>query len=877
MTAWDAIERAGIAPGALFGQDAGVFAGYAGDDYGPPWQLAPSEFEGGLLAGTAPSLVSARIPFFFGAHVGDLHIDGREIFGTRRRRPGEVSELPTYPFQARRRWPADSTPASAYLEPGLDLTGHPWLSLALPVGDTGGWVLGGSLSAASSPWLAGRTVQGHAVIPGAALAEMVLRAAAVVGCGSVSELTQYRPLIVSRAGTIRLQISVGSPGPDGERPVSCFSHPEKAASEVPWTRHAEGLIAAGSGDSAGYDLGDWPPARAERADIEALCARLHENGTGYGAEFRAVTAAWQRDGTLYAEITLPEELRADSSRFGLHPVLLGAALHVAGLARPADSGGVPLVPFAWADVRLLSAGATGLRIRLEPVAAGAYSVFATDPVGRPVLSAASVALRRASGLAAADTGAPLPSLCLPVWRPIALTSEHRRTCVFIGYPGTIPPISYSGMDDLRAAIRSGAAVPDTVIVRVARGGGGEHSPVHQVLAALQSWLREELTACRRLAVLTRGAVAALPGEAPDPALAAVWGLVRFAQQEHPGQLVLIDTDEAPASLHAVRAATVGDEPQVAIRAGVAMVAGLAQGRAGRGTRALSAGGTVLLTGGTGTLGRVLARHLVMKHGVRHLVLASRRGPEAPGAADLAAALTAMGAAVSVVPCDVSQREEVAALLAGIPTQHPLTAVVHAAAALDDGLIGTLTSDQVSRAMSTTADAARHLDELTSDHDLAAFVMFSSCAATFGGVGQGNYAAANAYLEALAQRRQARALPATALAAWGLWAHRSELTAGAETDRLGELAPGVPIAAMSTKECLAVFDATWLSDQPVFVPVRLASTAPGQPTASVLRDLRLRGEGRAGPRLGESGTEDPRDLNRDSSSEAGASIVASCWI
>ena len=148
-------------------------------------------------------------------------------------------------------------------------------------------------------------------------------------------------------------------------------------------------------------------------------------------------------------------------------------------------------------------------------------------------------------------------------------------------------------------------------------------------------------------------------------------------------------------------------------------------------RRLDLTGTVLITGGVGELGRELARHLVDRHGVRHLLLTSRRGLETPGAPELVAALRALGAeTVQVVSCDVSDRASVRSVLSGIPAERPLTGVFHLAAVLDDGIVPALTGERLERVLRPKVDGAYHLHELTADQDLAAFVLFSSVAGTW---------------------------------------------------------------------------------------------------------------------------------------------------
>jgi hypothetical protein len=227
---------------------------------------------------------------------------------------------------------------------------------------------------------------------------------------------------------------------------------------------------------------------------------------------------------------------------------------------------------------------------------------------------------------------------------------------------------------------------------------------------------------------------------------------------------------------------------------------------------------VLVTGGTGALGALISRHLVSRHGARHLVLASRRGPSAPGASELIAELTALGADASIVACDTGDRESLAGLLATISADHPLTAVIHAAGTLDDATIRTLSDGHLDRVLPAKIDAAWHLHELTADIPLAAFILFSSAAATFGTAGQGNYAAANSFLDALAQHRHARGLPAISLG-WGLWAETGGM-AGHLTDIDLARLDRTGIGALSDAEGLRLFDLAVSSRMPLLLPVAL---------------------------------------------------------
>ncbi|MGP3972314.1 SDR family NAD(P)-dependent oxidoreductase, partial [Streptomyces sp. 6N223] len=256
-------------------------------------------------------------------------------------------------------------------------------------------------------------------------------------------------------------------------------------------------------------------------------------------------------------------------------------------------------------------------------------------------------------------------------------------------------------------------------------------------------------------------------------------------------------------------------------------------------RELDRDGTVLITGGTGGLGALLARHLVAEHGVRDLVLTSRRGPEAEGAAELVAELEALGASARVAACDVADRAAVEALLDGLPR---LTAVVHTAGVLDDGMLASYTPERLAGVLRPKADGARLLHEATADRDLAAFVLYSSIAGTVGNPGQGAYAAGNAFLDALATHRWERGLPAISLA-WGLWAPTGGMvgTLGeADAERLGRRGA---LVTLTDEQNLALFDAAVAGAQPAVVPAKVdagalesAAGGTGLPLPPVLRDL-----------------------------------------
>ncbi|MFC7713713.1 type I polyketide synthase [Nonomuraea recticatena] len=297
--------------------------------------------------------------------------------------------------------------------------------------------------------------------------------------------------------------------------------------------------------------------------------------------------------------------------------------------------------------------------------------------------------------------------------------------------------------------------------------------------------------------------------AGDPAGAAVWGLVRSAQSEQPGRFVLAEVEDGHADWSLV---TATGEPQVRVVHGKPLVPRLTR-REVTAEPLPEVSGTVLVTGGTGGLGALVARRLVARHGVRDLLLVSRRGPGAPGAAELVAELEGFGARVVVAACDVSDREALAGLLERVP----LAGVVHTAGVLDDALVEGLSAERMDTVLAPKADAAWYLHELTAGRPLSLFVLFSSLAGVLGNAGQGNYAAANAFLDALAAHRRRSGLAGVSVA-WGLWDTESGMTGGLSRADVARLARA-GIAPLSVEQGLELFDAAVSSPDPLVVAAR----------------------------------------------------------
>ncbi|WP_425581554.1 SDR family NAD(P)-dependent oxidoreductase, partial [Streptomyces yatensis] len=1054
-------------------------------------------------------------------------------------------DLPTYAFQHEWFWLDPVRGATDVGGAGLVGLDHPLVSAVVPLPESGGCVLTGSLSTATHPWLGDHAVLGKVLLPGTAFVELAVQAGLHVDCRTLDELTLQAPLVLPEHGDVRdvqIQAAVGGPDENGRRSVTVYSRP---GGDRAWIRHATGSVSPG-GDTATVDRTVWPPEGATRVDLTDVYAEMSTRGYAYGPVFQGLHTAWRRGDEVFAEVALDETAASDAGRFGVHPALLDAALHGAGLGAFVTEPGRPHLPFAWTGVTLHAVGATTLRVALTPAGPNAISLLAMDGTGAPVLSADSLVLRPVSERGLGDGHSD--ALFRVDWTELALPGSPDGPD-----EDDFPVIESAAQLAELAAVQPQAGAVVFRASAAEEGPEGVYALNSRVLEVAQAWLADDRFADTRLVMVTRGAVATMAGENPESlAAAAVWGLIRTAQTENPGRFVLVDTAaDDPSAGSALPALLTTDEPQVAIRAGKALVprlvratspalpipaetdtwrleadgegtlehlvlapcaevsrplaagevrvamhaagvnfrdvllalgmypdqagllgsegagtvleigsgvAGMAPGdrvmglfsgafgpvaitdhrlvapipagwsfpraaatpiafltamyalvdladvRSGEsvlvhaaaggvgmaavqvahwlgaevfataspakwdavracgvapqriassrstefaehfrsgapdgvdvvlnsltgelldcslgllrpggrliemgrtdlrdaeevlarhgvayrafelldagpdrihrlltellslfqqgvftplplriqdvrqaddafrrlsqarhiGKLALTiprplSGGTVLITGGTGTLGGLVARHLVREHGVTELVLAGRRGNTAPDVAELVAELEAAGARVRVAACDVADRDATAALVDSLPN---LRGVVHTAGVLDDAVIGSLTPERLRTVLRPKADAAWHLHELTRDRDLAEFVLFSSAAGVLGGPGQGNYAAANTFLDALAAHRRAQGLPATSLA-WGFWEQRSGLTEHLTTDRLARSG----VRPLSTDEGLALFDAALATGDTLLVPMRYEpSSSATEPVPALLRGL-----------------------------------------
>ncbi|MGW7533248.1 SDR family NAD(P)-dependent oxidoreductase [Amycolatopsis sp. NPDC054798] len=738
-------------------------------------------------------------------------------------------DLPTYAFQRQRYWLEPVAARGDVRSLGLTESGHPLLGAATGLPESDGTLFTGRISLETQPWLADHAVLGAVLFPGTGFVELALQAGDQVGCDVLEELTLETPLVLPETGGVQVQVVLGGADDSGARSLSVYSRTEGHADlGEAWVRHATGVVRTDAGTPS-FELAEWPPPGSAPVDVTGLYDRLAGFGLDYGPVFQGLTAAWRRGDEIFGEV----RLGTDAGAFGIHPALLDAALHALGLSGEPRPGETRL-PFAWTGIKLFASGAAELRVKLSPAGADGVALEIADGTGAPVLSADSLVLRPVSAgqvRAARPDGAD--SLFRLNWTDLsgAAADGKLRLTVLGEQIGRLKGLfGLSGVEvDHCADLTALAEIPDFVLVE--GGTTAAHNAVRDALALVQTWLADERLSAARLVFVTHGA-------ADDLAGAAVQGLVRSAQSEHPGRFVLLDLDDDDASLRKLPAALAHDEPQLALRGG-----SIQAPRLGRLPKPAAQApvfdpvGTVLITGGTGTLGGLVARHLVAAHDVRHLVLASRRGIAAPGAVELVAELGALGAEVTVAGCDAADRDALADLLANIPAEHPLTGVVHTAGVLDDGVVESLTPERLAAVLRPKADAALNLHELTKNAELGAFVLFSSLAGVLGAPGQGSYAAANAFLDALAQHRRGLGQPAVSVA-WGLWEQTSEMTGGlgtAEVDRMRRAG----LAPLSAEDGIALFDAALGADEAIVAAAHLDvapfRTRPGGVPA-ILRNL-----------------------------------------
>ncbi|WP_217567113.1 type I polyketide synthase [Streptomyces sp. GbtcB7] len=806
----------------------------------------------------------------------ELHVHGRRIDWRRLVPDTAPADLPTYAWDPRRHWiePESTTGASGL----FDRAAHPLLGIQLQSPDETRWTFRGEWSEDTADWLPDHTVFGRTVVSGTTLMELCRAALAVARPDDPSDLTDLlllSPLTLPDSGTVEVSVEVVTAGPVPE--ITVHSRP-RAQEATGWTLHA--TVSASAPAAPTVDRPPVWPEAAEQAWTPGTYERLTELGLGYGPAFQGVRSAVATgDGELLARLSLPPTARDAADPYPLHPALLDAALHVAAGLDASD--GRVLLPVAVGRCVLPPGGARDLTAAVRRTGGSGtdltLDVTLWDTDGFPAGRLEAVRLRAADPADLKGASENARHLYEMVWTavPEQPAEAPGTEWAVVGDPSD--PEVAGALRGLAAAgthVRSGAGGAD-----VNGTGGADASGAGGVDVLVRFWPRpaagaEPAAAAQELAAaalaelralialpqdeapartvwVTRGAVGAVDEDTvPGLAQSVLWGLARSARAEHPELgLTLLDLDDSDPADALPTAATHAEEPELAFRAGTLLAPRLVRARnrdatgtpvvldlVGRPTL-VPTDGTVLITGGLGAVGRHIAR-LLAEHGVPRLLLTSRQGPDDPRAAEVAAELAALGAEVEVAACDIADAAAVADLLGRIGEESPLRGVVHCAGVLADGVVAELTPERLAEVLRPKVDGAAHLHRLTADARLDLFLLVSSAAGVLGNAGQGNYAAANVYLDQLAHHRRALGLPGVSLS-FGAWAGEGLAVAHADLDRMARLGhraltpdQGRELVELALRQG-APHLVAWALDLP---RLRETVTATGGGTAAVWRSL-----------------------------------------
>ncbi|NKI73440.1 SDR family NAD(P)-dependent oxidoreductase [Dickeya sp. CFBP 2040] len=821
----------------------------------------------------------------FFAALARLYAQGQALDWTKLLARTPPVPLPTYPFQRRRYW-LQAPPAQPTFGGGLFALNHPFLHAGISLADQQGWIFTGQLDATKQPWLLEHRVGDVAAVAGTVTAELLLYVGEQLGCQRLDDLFLHTLLPLEKQTTAQIQLRISERKANGGHQADAYfyiSSPEHVADKTPiWQRYATCHLMPDDSPAPHWpDLhpSHWPPADAKAIDFSPLYEQLAEQGVVLGESFQPLTHVWERHDEYYIEAILSPIHGERSGDFILHPIILDAGMQAALIENLTleTENSRPRLFFLTSGLRTYARGVQRLRghvVRKTATPSLDYREYAlrlADDSGRAVATVDSLILKSPSPQRTQPQRPPFYRLA---WREIdadsATTSLKLRWIVVQDRVQARLSDKLKQYDDctvyadVHPMLNSFSPQPGDIAAFIAPQTDNAHEffaphPTYRVLSALQAWLREPRTTATPFLVVTQRAVATDDDEnVPNLAQSPLWGLLRTAQLEYPGRVFLLDIDDAEnTSWPLITAAinTLPHEPQLALRNGkiraprlvktasdndLAAPSHTAQPK--KPCRNLNPDGTVLITGGTGALGKIAAKHLAEHHGVRHLLLASRRGMDAPGAAVLRQELAELGAQATIVSCDAADSIEVASLLNTIPAAHPLTAVIHTAGNADTAMLDTMSTEQLDNVLRAKAVSAWHLHRLTRHDDLAAFVLYSSAVSILAQQGQGNYAAANAFLDALAHHRRHCGLPATSMA-WGMWAERSEIM-GEQfgSDDIQQIIDTghIPLSRTQGLAFLdAVIGAQGVNHSPLLIPASLNLQAlHGQCAASLLTEVFL---------------------------------------
>ncbi len=789
-------------------------------------------------SGRAESLSILDALGVYWAHGGSVNWAGVWP-GGRRRTP-----LPTYPWQRQRYW-VEKPVLQGRL--GGKPTGHPLLGVRIPAADREA-VFEAEFELAQQPWLSEHRVAGRVVVPGAALAELILAAAAHDAGGGVPRghgLLLQSPVVVPENGALRVHVLLARE--DDAVKATVYSQLASNGPGTGWTQHTTARLEwqTDARHPQPLDLAALRARCGEEVDVASLYAKFVDVGLLYGPVFQGLRAAWRGQNEALAKVALPVGVKAES--YGIHPALLDAAFHAMAAIRESANGEL-LLPFEMGTFVVLQPGveAAWVHVQLDTgfSANGAkVDVTLADDAGNVVAQILGLQLQRADrqALQRARTEASSEAFYRLEWRQTPLVSGSvsmpAGTWVIVA-SADFKPAAFLMTQFADCVLTEPAELAMTLDDLVHVTGVvclWEPGPDESIPEAAQRLAADALSVIQtlqgrtsiRLWWVTTNAMGVFPGHTVNLATAPIWGLGRTVMQEHPElgcTLVDLGSDtDAPG--HLVQELTaVENEDQIAWRGEHRYVARLVRAaETDAGKFAIPAQSTVLITGGLGALGQHVARWLAGQ-GIQHLVLTGRRGSETPGAAQFAEELAALGTKVTLTAVDVADRQTLARVLEAIPADKPLRGIIHAAGVLDDGVLTEQTPERLARVFSPKVTGAWNLHELAAGHNLEFFVLFSSMAGLVGSAGQGNYGAANAFLDALAAYRQAQGLPAQSLA-WGPWAEvgmAAELGAALQT-RLNRQG----IKLLSPTEGVSLLGQTFGRPEPQLMVVPLDRVAMGQ--------------------------------------------------
>ena len=712
----------------------------------------------------------------------DLHVHGRHVDWHRLTAATAPADLPTYAWDTQRYWiePEGTTGGAGGF---LDRCAHPLLGIQLQSADESRWTFRSEWSPATAAWLPDHTVFGRIVVSGTTLLELCRAALTTARPDEPADLANLlfvAPLTLPASGTVEVSVEVVTDGPAPE--ITVHSRPRGQAA-TGWTLHTTVTAAVCAPTTAG-ESPVWPQGAAPAWTAQTY-ERLTDVGLGYGPAFRGVLEAVRiGDGEVLARLSLPSLARDVADPYPVHPALLDAALHVAGTLDPSD--GRVLLPVAVGGY-CLESSATDLIASVRRTGCSAtdltLDVTLWDADGFPVGRLQDVRLRAVSPDDLSGGPENARHLYEVAWTAVEPADAPQGEWTVVGDPGATGEVAAAG-------IRLSESTAG-IVVRFWPQPDGELVPAaHEVAAAALTELRALIAlppdrAPARTVWVTRGAVATADGDGVTGlAQSVLWGLARSARAEHPNLgLALLDLDgsDRVAALRAAMAHP--DEPELAYRAGELRAPRLIRARAAE-NASLPSDGTVLITGGLGWIGRHIAR-LLTERGVSRLLLTSRQGPADRRAAETVAELAARGVEAEVVACDVTDPAALADVLVRAGDKASLRGVVHCAGVLDDAVIAELTPERLARVLRPKVDGAAHLHRLTAGLGLQMFLLVSSAAGVVGNAGQGNYAAANVFLDQLAYHRRARGLPAVSVS-FGAWAAEGLAVGHADLARMARL-------------------------------------------------------------------------------------------